>query len=163
MLETDCFWLELPYISAIRNDCLELAENGGGWVEHRSFKSKMLDHKKAIKDDFIKFLANKFELVVAVMKMEPHTTYNWHTDGARKCAVNMLINDAPSHCIFNIETDGYITKYAELKYKPETYYLFNTDIHHMILNGDKTRYMMSIQLNNDITYPELVEIVKGYK
>ena len=163
MLESDRFYIELPWMSEISEDCLELAENDGGFIEFLNFKCKMMDHQKAIKDPFIEYLAKNIPIVVGVMRMEPNTIYNWHKDGNRKCAINMLVNDAPSKCVFNVSTDGYMTKYAELKYKEETYYLFNTEEPHMIVNGDKPRYLMSINFGSELTYHQLIELVKGYK
>jgi len=51
-----------------------------------------------------------------------------------------------------------------LKYEPETYYVFNTQVPHMVLNTTKPRYLFSVEFlekDRGLTFNELCEDIKG--
>lgn len=159
----DNFYYELPTKSIIATELMDVVNNGGGWVPHKSFLAKQVDHRTALKDPLFQKLAEKFQFVVSILRMEPWTTYNWHIDDERTCGINMLLTDGPSHCLFNLRTDqgSSVSQVAELNYEPDTYYLFNTNMFHMVINLDKPRYLMSVQFCDHTNYQELLSFFKG--
>jgi hypothetical protein len=52
-------------------------------------------------------------------------------------------------CLFKVDSDQNVFKIDELKYKPSTYYLFNTQVPHTVYNFETTRYLMSIEFAKD--------------
>jgi hypothetical protein len=57
----------------------------------------------------------------------------------------MLLNDVESKCLFSIEQGEITRTFKELKYKPETYYLFNNQVEHTVINFTQSRYLMSVE------------------
>jgi hypothetical protein len=96
--------------------------------------------------------------------MPPNTTYNWHVDSDRKVGLNMLLQDGQSHCLFATEDFGVRCVVEELQYQPNSYYVFNTQVPHMVLNLEQPRYLFSLEfLDKDrgLTFDELCENIKG--
>lgn len=93
----------------------------------------------------------------SILKMNPMTWYDWHTDETRRCAINMLVEGFDSQCFFGNRKDRDIVNITELKYEPHTYYLFNTQIKHAVLNLNNVRYMLSIGFNDPNTYESILE------
>jgi hypothetical protein len=60
-----------------------------------------------------------------------------------------------------------VFKIDELQYKPNTYYLFNTQVDHTVYNFESTRFLLSIefQLDKDnLTFDQLLKDIKeNYK
>jgi len=89
-------------------------------------------------------------MISKVFMLEPNSTYDWHGDAYRYIAIN---------CLLSYENTDYITlfcteleKYSEvyfkstrLVYEPRRFYMFNTQVPHMVSNfSDKPRYLLSI-------------------
>ena len=74
-----------------------------------------------------------------------NSKYDWHVDTSRGVCVNMLLNDVESKCLFSIEQGEITRTFKELKYKPETYYLFNNQVEHTVINFTQNRYLMSVE------------------
>ena len=84
----------------------------------------------------------------------------------------MLLNNwESSHCLFNpkiqrgesVEIDNMTDRFIELKYKPNTYYLFNTQMAHSVYNFNNTRYLLTIDFYEDrtkLTYQQLLKETK---
>lgn len=107
-------------------------------------------------------MIEEFDGSPLIIKMNPMTFYNWHTDIGRNCAVNMLIENVESHCIFTEKIDANSRSsrsIVELVYKPLKYYLFNTQIEHSVLNFKKPRYLLSITFKEK-NYNELLDYCK---
>lgn len=96
-----------------------------------------------------------------VIKLDPHTVYNWHIDQERRVAINMLLtaND-DSHCVFSDNTNQIVIKTTELKYEPGRLYLFNTQYPHMVLNGHSDRWLFSVEFHSDIDYNMVLDWLK---
>ena len=109
-----------------------------------------------VKESKLFSLICKFKGVPLVIKMEPMTFYNWHKDANRQCTINMIIENTQSYCLFGEPIDDNNTSITELIYKPSTYYLFNTQAKHSVLNLAGTRYLLSIGFDNN-SYDEILE------
>ena len=54
-------------------------------------------------------------------------------------------------------------KFIELKYKPQKYYLFNTQVAHTVYNFKSPRYLLSVDFEEDrtkLTYNQLLAEIK---
>lgn len=95
-----------------------------------------------------------------IIKMAPKMVYKWHQDRDRKGGINMLLtaNDS-SHCLFTAHDseETLQLEVSELYYKEDTFYLFNTQERHMVLNLDKPRYLFSIEFEDHPPYGALVK------
>lgn len=95
-----------------------------------------------------------------IIKMAPWMVYKWHQDRDRKGGVNMLLTGKDtSHCLFTSDLDEEHLQIpvSELYYKEDTFYLFNTQERHMVLNRDKIRYLFSIEFEDHPPYGALVK------
>ena len=76
----------------------------------------------------------------------------------------LLSDDGDSRCLFLNDEPGVVFKTKELFYLPDTYYVFNTQVPHMVLNTAKPRYLFSVEFlekDRGLTFDELCEDVKG--
>jgi hypothetical protein len=87
---------------------------------------------------------------VGIIKLDPYTCYDWHTDTRRGVGINMLLTTFDrSVCAFASNKEGTVFEIEELKYKPATYYIFNTQVPHTVYNFETTRYLMSVEFAKD--------------
>lgn len=151
--------------SAIANDLLLYAQNTKDWAQYYNFMAIPVPAEIFMKDRFIEKLGNKRMFHAGILRMEPNTCYNWHVDTDRKVGLNMLLSDdGGSRCLFLDGEPGVVFKTHELDYQPDTYYVFNTQVPHMVLNTIKPRYLFSVEFLGDdrgLTFEELCEDVKG--
>lgn len=159
------YYKEIGY-SPIVKDVQSLINDGSEWIEHNAFLAKPIPMHIYLKDPLLEFLANKHSLLVGILMMQSYQVYNWHTDGNRRCGINLLLSESPSHCLFTDDHTVLNSNVKELVYKPQAYYAFNTDIHHMVVNLDKPRYLMSVEIDggvNTISYKELLKELLDYE
>jgi hypothetical protein len=105
----------------------------------------------------------KYPLAVGILRLDPHTTYDWHTDTRRGVCINMLLNNAQSNCLFSVGAALATHSFVELKYRLGSYYIFNNQVPHMVINFNESRYLMSVEFEadkNQLTYERLLGEVK---
>lgn len=98
-----------------------------------------------------------------VFHMNPWTCYEWHRDGKRGCAINMLLK-GHGHTYFGDKINKYLHQIDELVYEPNQMYLFNTTVEHTIINKSEERWMLSIGFNKSeesIDYHELYDVCRS--
>ena len=158
-------YIPVPGASSIANDLLLYAQNTKDWTQYYNFMAIPVPAEIFMKDRFIEKLGNKRMFHAGILRMEPNTCYNWHVDTDRKVGLNMLLSDdGGSRCLFLDGEPGVVFKTHELDYQPDTYYVFNTQVPHMVLNTVKPRYLFSVEFLGDdrgLTFEELCEDVKG--
>lgn len=72
----------------------------------------------------------------------------------------LLSGKDTSHCLFtphDNDPESLQIPVTELYYKEDTFYLFNTQERHMVLNLDKPRYLFSIEFKDHPPYGALVK------
>lgn len=93
--------------------------------------------------------------------MLPNTCYNWHIDTERSVGINMLLSDVNSKCLFSENPNSVVSEFEELVYEPNTYYIFNTQKPHSVLNFEGDRYLFSVEFlgaSKSIGFQNLVSI-----
>jgi hypothetical protein len=79
----------------------------------------------------------------------------------------LLTPNTRSFCAFGVDPNELVFKIEELKYKPNTYYLFNTQSPHTVYNFEATRYLLSVEFVKDrdqLSFEDLVnDIEANYK
>jgi hypothetical protein len=135
------------------------------WVQYYNFDVLFLKPEFVQEDKFFRDLAKDYSFTVAVVKMNPYSCYNWHTDTKRQCAINMLLDGFDSHCVFSRDPEDVNIPVEELKYQPNTYYAFDTQTPHMILNLSKPRYLLSVEFTDEdenLSFNELIKQGDSY-
>jgi hypothetical protein len=52
-----------------------------------------------------------------------------------------------------------VGEFTELQYQPDTYYVFNTQVNHMVLNFEQPRLLLTIEFGEDkdaLSYDDLL-------
>jgi hypothetical protein len=130
------------------------------WVRYYNFDVLFLTKEFIEQDKFFKDLSKDFSYTACIVKMDANSCYNWHTDTKRQCSVNMLIDGYRSHCVFSPDPEDVNISVLELNYQPNTYYAFDTQTPHMILNLDNPRYLLSLEFTDDDQNLSFIELIK---
>lgn len=138
-----------PTKSVIADELLDFAMGCGAWQPYYNFSAVQVPFDLAFKDPVIEALGAMYPLAVGIIRLDPYTTYDWHVDTRRGVSVNMLLNDVKSFCLFSVGETEATHGFLELKYEPKTYYAFNNQVPHMVVNFAQTRYLMSIEFQAD--------------
>lgn len=144
-------YYQIPSKSLISKELLEFALANQDWTDYYNFKAVQVPLEILIKDPFLVALFRKYTYAAGIVKLNPHSCYDWHIDTRRGAGVNMLLNfDGVSNCLF-AQGEGAQFPFEELKYQPDSYYLFNTQSKHMVLNFEAPRYLFTIEFEADST------------
>ena len=158
-------YMPVPVKASIARNLYVYAMNSPNWTQYYNFMAVQVPRDILQLDSFLVGLADKRTFHVGVLKMEPNTCYNWHVDTDRKVGLNMMLSDdGNSRCLFLDGEPGVVFKTRELKYAPDTYYAFNTQVPHMVLNTTRPRYLLSVEFlekDRSLTFDELCEDIKG--
>ena len=126
------------------------------WQEHFGFEAIPIDNQWIERELSLKEV-NKIHLIkqLGLLKIPSKSFYNWHVDDFRQSCINMLISkDHHSYSIFgDYKNSYYHNNIIELKYNPFTYYLFNNQKKHAVVNLDcKDRYLLSLYFEEETSY-----------
>ena len=160
------FFTAIGSKSVIRDKIIEHSRNGESWFPYYNFIAKPIPYELVEEDPFFKWLGQRYEYIAGVIKVEPFTTYDWHVDTRRGVGINMLLS--PQHptmskCLFKVNRTEATTKFTQLIYEPDVYYIFNTQQEHMVVNLKAPRYMMSVEFlkdKNELTYNQLCQDIR---
>jgi hypothetical protein len=93
---------------------------------------------------------------LGLLRIPPQSMYDWHVDQYRLSCLNLLISqNHHSHTLFGIQRNYINKNICELQYEPKTYYLFNNQIEHCVINLDSPRYLLSLYFEEETAYDEL--------
>lgn len=119
-----------------------------------------------LKDPMLNKLNNSYPILyTGVVKLDPYTIYDWHTDQRRTVALNMLLTaHNSSYSVFKTGKSGVIIDTIHLEYEPNTLYVFNTQKEHMVVNGGEDRWLFTVEFIDQIFYDDMVLWIKenGY-
>ena len=108
----------LPYKqlqkSAISTELLGLALAGTDWFKYYNFDTLVVPDSILDKEPFFKTLP---PFKAAILRLPPHTCYDWHVDDDRGWTINMLLSIGKSYCLFG-SRDGVAFPFVELTYEP---------------------------------------------
>lgn len=91
---------------------------------------------------------------VGIIKVERNHSYRWHQDSNRGVSINMLLTpDIESFTLFSDCNDVSVDQFeiARLNYEPRTFYLFNNQMMHCVINFDRPRYLFTTEFVADKT------------
>ena len=157
-------YYEIGTKSTIAKELYDYAFNPQPWFPYYNFSAKPIPPDIVAQDKFFRWLHARYEFLVGVLRLDPYVCYDWHTDTRRGVGINMLLTpQARSVCAFADNTDDAVFKIEELKYKPNTYYIFNTQTAHTVYNFETTRYLMSVEFakdRDDLSFDQLMQDIK---
>ena len=146
------------------------------WIKYYGWEGVQIPDSLWRQEKLLREVDEVFKLKkIGIIKISPYYVYNWHRDDLRGCGINMLLSNSPSHTFFspiNEEMDRfsledpYIGPVLELKYKPDTFYLFNTQQPHAVYNFKEPRYLFTCefqQSKHELTYAKLREWKVNYE
>ena len=131
------------------------------WTKYFNFDATRIPNDLLAQDPVLADIGSRHPMMGGVVMLPPNTFYNWHKDTRRGVSINMVLNayDGVSHCVFTPDKDVVVGEFIELQYKPDTYYVFNTQVSHMVLNFDQPRLLMTIEFGEDkdaLSYDDLL-------
>jgi hypothetical protein len=143
-------YFKIPERIEISEKLLQLADNSDPWFDYYNFKVKPVPPDTLSDISLIKWLSLRYAFIAGILRLEPYVCYEWHTDTRRGVAINMLLNaDGLSHCVFSKDRGMATCTFQELKYEPDTFYVFNTQVQHTVFNFESPRYLLSIEFAKD--------------
>ena len=150
----------IPKPSTIADSLLTYALSSDQWFKYYNFDAIVAPPELLLSDPFLCYLHCVEPFHAGVLRIPPNTCYNWHVDTDRGCAVNMLLSAFDtSHCLFAPEPAEVVFPVVELKYRPNTYYVFDTQTPHTVVNGDGYRYLFSVEFfarKGQLSYAQLL-------
>lgn len=157
-------YYEIGRKSTIYKDLQDFAFSPSEWTPYYNFDAKRVPPEIIFQDDFFIWLSHRYSFVAGILKLDPYVCYDWHTDTRRGVGINMLLTPPTQKnaCLFKIDDTPHVFKIEELKYKPTTYYLFNTQVPHTVYNFETTRYLLSVEFakdKNELTFDDLLKEV----
>lgn len=155
---SSCFTYIAP--STIFQHLTTLVRDTQDWETYYNFRAIEVPNSMVMKDPTLKLIHDFHPFKAGVCMMEGFQVYNWHTDDDRKCSINMLLGHAGSMCLFknNLEATEVVESATMLEYQIGNYYLFNTQIPHMIYNDAGYRYLFTIEFEDkNTTYQKVLD------
>ena len=157
-------YYEIGKKSTILKDLEDFAFSPSDWLPYYNFDDKRIPPEIVFQDDFFIWLSHRYSFVAGILKLDPYVCYDWHIDTRRGVGVNMILTPFDrSICAFKVDLDQTVFKIDELKYKPGTYYLFNTQVSHTVYNFETTRYLMSIEFaknKDELSFNDLLKDIQ---
>jgi hypothetical protein len=183
MHNNEDLFLKIPTLSGL--DAKKIIKDFGDindnkWLENESVIIKELPSEYKLVDPFVKWLNEKHPFKMFLSYMLPNSLYDWHTDGVRGPVLNLLLSandeESISHSVLvrNYEALNKRSAYAsqslpknfvELKYEPQTYFIFNSQITHSVWNFNKIRYLITTifeEKKDKLTYAQLKQEIKEF-
>jgi hypothetical protein len=140
------YFYKIPVKSQIAKELLGFAHSVTRWERYYNFDAALVPPELLFKDPVMARLLNDYTMVAGILRMPENTCYRWHTDTDRRVAVNMLLeDDGGSRCSFADDCSGMSFPITELKYQPNTYYVFDTQELHSVSNFTTPRYLFSVE------------------
>jgi len=132
-------WHWIPYVTVCKN----IEE-----IEDQFYKSC----------GFLSCMRQELEPTLALYKFPSSSFYEWHKDIYIGASINMVLKDYDSITLFSEDTDKIeIYKTTRLPYQPLTWYAFNSQERHCVINhGDEDRILLTVTFTRDYSYPELL-------
>lgn len=151
--------------SVVVDYCQKIIENEV-WYPYIGWDVNLVPIEIVLQEPILARIHQQFTINrAAVLKSDPYQNYEWHTDDYRGTCINMLLShDHVSHCLFGVSKNLNNIYFHELKYEPQTFYIFNNQFPHSVINFDKPRYLFSLEFEStldNLLYPELYKWTKS--
>ena len=102
-----------------------------------------------------------------ILRFDPNTVLDWHSDFPRQCGMNFLITevDGMAHTFIREQIEGWNYKMLEIKYSIGEPILINTSLYHTTYNfhPTKTRLVLTITFGKDTLYKQVKDFLSSYQ
>jgi len=134
------------------------------WQEHFGFECIEIDKIWIQQEPALKAINSIHKIFrLGLLKIQAESMYDWHVDSIRQSCLNMLISENHnSITLFGSQRDYVNKDILQLQYQPNTYYLFNNQIEHCVINIDVTRYLFSLYFEQEISYSKLKAMLQKH-
>lgn len=155
--------------SIVETYCQNIIKNNSSvWYPYIGWDVNLVPRDIILDEPVLKKINEKYVINRgAILKSDAYQNYEWHTDEYRGVCINMLLSfDHVSHCFFGVKKNENNVYFHELNYEPKTFYLFNNQFPHSVINFDKPRYLFSLEFALDVDnllYPEIFSWMKQEK
>jgi hypothetical protein len=152
-METADLYFEIPDPSVAADVMYIRAATAptNAWIDYYNFKALIVQDDWVV-DPWWQYLYALHPFKAGIIKLEANTYYDWHIDTDR--------NLERADSIANGDVNG---KFVELKYKPDTFFLFNAQVAHSVYNFGDTRYLLSLDFvenRHELNYNKLLKEMK---
>jgi hypothetical protein len=133
--------------SIVIDYCHKLVETDSPWYPYIGWEVKVVPREIFLEEPLLNMINQKFPINrAAILRTEPYQNYHWHVDQYRGVCVNMLVTpDVRSYCLFGKQKNENNVYFTELNYEKNSFYLFNNQFPHSVINFDQHRYLFSIE------------------
>jgi len=100
------------------------------------------------------------ESKISIFKVTPNSCYNWHTDGIRCAAINMLLIGYNSMALMGQKDVIFFRNVEQVPYEPNRYVMINTSVSHSVYNFAEDRYLLSLGIPMEFSYQEVANYIK---
>ena len=101
----------------------------------------------------LKEINDRYEISTGgIIRLDSNRCYKWHSDSNRGVSINLLLNpEIESLVLFGNSVFDSDDQYEILKfeYEKDTFYLFNTQMMHTVINFDLPRYLFTVEFKQD--------------
>jgi hypothetical protein len=162
-MDTSNFFIPLSLKCSIYSELLSFAKGvaDADWEIKQGFMVTEIPDELIDQDPYLKAVKQVYQVMQVLVCLPPYTCYPWHKDENRRTILNMPLNaHDKSSCIFTKDLkEAQYFEFAELKYEPGTYYIFNTQEDHMVLNYAERRYLFSFTLTGirDVPFRQVAD------
>lgn len=141
--------------------------NKAKWQKYHDFNSWQMPNEVWEAEKPLSEINKQFKIKQAgVISINSNTIYDWHKDEKRGAAINMILQTNHSHTLFKQDEGQVVQEIKELKYKPNTFYLFNTQALHCVINFNEPRYLFSCEFEENkknLSYLKILTWIKKNK
>jgi hypothetical protein len=134
------------------------------FLDYYAWSAAPLNLDLVFQEPILKKINEQFPIHVAgILKIAPNRCYSWHQDDDRGACINMLLTlDHTSYCLFGNKSVDSVAQYdtTTLNYEKDTFYLFNNQVMHTVINFDQPRYLFSLEFREhkkNLTYQDLLQ------
>jgi hypothetical protein len=128
-----------------------LVKTDSYWLPYLGWDLKKIPREIFLKEHLLDMINKQFLIKTAViMRTDPYQNYRWHIDRYRGVCINMLLTpDVRSYCMFGTQKNEDNVYFSELNYEKNSFYLFNNQMMHSVINFNQHRYLFSIEFVDD--------------
>lgn len=96
-----------------------------------------------------------------IIRLDADRCYKWHQDAVRGVSINMLLRHKDSFVMFGNSSKDSEDQFdiIRMEYEIGSFYLFNTQAMHTVVNFEEPRYLFTIEFEKDkesLTYNEIL-------
>ena len=169
MIKPDECYVNLGCSTVIQN-YFDTNLNNLEYGKHLEFAVSVIPRDVYLSEPLLKEVDTQHKILrCAIMRLDKYRCYNWHIDKERGAGINLLLTPNIKSLVYFGERDTgsrYNISFIEMKYEPNTFYLFNTQISHTVYNFDETRYVFTLEFEEDkdkLSFNQLKEgVLKKY-